>query len=262
MQHFSIRILCGLALSSFLGTSPALAKTPPVAHDLGAGLHLSFTQVRDDTLVPLRFLGPGAGFSAGYAFDADPWRLETRLRVTASALFDRHMTPNAGLLPSFDVTTHRQLASFGETKLALGAWFSLHETVFYPASWDDAHAYWAGVTSLGPSARLTMPLLEERHLALELGTPIVALVSRPPRHRLYKVDNLVNVGFWLDRFARGPELTSIHELQAVRLRGIFQGTGRGFRIDPWAEVEIETFSQPARFIHASFYIGAEARFGL
>lgn len=249
-----------------LGLTPRFAHADADAervtsHDIGAGLHLSFTQVRDDTLVPLRFLGPGGGITLGYAFDNDTWRFESRLRGTVSVVFDRYGTPNAALLSSLDVTTHRQVTAFGEKRLSLGAALSLHETVFYPVSWDDAHAYWLGVTSIGPSARLTLPA-GKRQIALEATTPVFALVTRSPRFRLYKVDNLVNAGFWLDRFAIDPKLTSIHELQGLRLRGTYQGQGRGFRIDPWAELEIETFSQPARFIHASLYVGAEARFGL
>lgn len=248
------------ALSAIVGTSRAHAE-PPSSHEIGAGLHLSLTQVRDDLLVPLRFAGPGAGISFGYAFDDDVWRFESRLRTSASALFDRYGTPNIALLPSLDISSHRHVTSFGDKTLALGASLSLRETVFYPMSWDDAHAYWLGVTSLGPSARMTLPA-GDRHIALELGLPVVGLVSRPPRFRLYKVDNLVSGGFWFDRFAAKPKLTSLHEFQAFRLRAVYQGNGHGFRIDPFVELDFETFSEPARFIHTSLTFGAEARFGL
>lgn len=231
------------------------------SHELAAGLHLSFSQVRDDLLVPLRFYGPGAGLSFGYAFDDDTWRFESRLDANGSVLFDRYGTPNAALVPSIDLSSYRQLTSIGDSRLSLGGFLSIHETIFYPISWDDAHAYWLGLLSLGPSARLTIPT-GERDIALELSTPLVALASRPPRYRLYKVDNLVSGGFWLDRFVDKPKLTSVHELQGFRLRAVYQGKGGGFRIDPFAEVDFETFSEPARFIHLSLTVGAEARFGL
>lgn len=259
-RHITVAFALALVESARPGIAMAEASAS-TSHDMGGGLLLSFTQVRDDALVPLRFLGPGVGLSLGYAFEDQDWRFESRLRTTAALLFDRYGTLNAALLPSLDVSTHRQVTTFGERRLSLGAFVSLHEAVFYPVSWDDAHAYWLGVTSIGPSARLTLPA-GERHIALEATTPLLALVSRPPRFRLYKVDNLVSAGFWLDRFAIAKKLTSLHQLQALRLRGTYQGRGPGFRIDPWAELEIETFSQPARFIHASFYVGAEARFGL
>lgn len=254
--RFTLVSLFGASL--VLGAADARADA---SHDIGGGLHLAFTQMREDLLVPLRFAGPGTGISFGYAFDDGGFRLESRVRVTASAILDRYGTPNAILLPSLDLGAQWHLTSFGDTHLALGAFLSLKETVFYPVSWDDAHAYWLGVTSLGPSARLMTPL-GERHLALDLGIPVVGLVSRPPLHRLYKVDNLVSAGFWLGRFADAPKLSSVHELQALRLRGTWQGNGTGFRIDPFAELDFETFSQPARMVHVSLYLGAEARFGL
>jgi len=241
--------------------SAANARADVPSHDIGGGLHLAISQVRDDLLVPLRFSGPGAGISFGHAFDDGGFRFESRFRLTASVLFDRYGTTNAALLPNLDLGAHRHVTSFGDTQLALGAFLSLKETVLYPMAWDDAHAYWLGVTSIGPSARLLTPM-GKRHMALELGMPIVGLVARPPRHRLYKVDNLVNVGFWFSRFADEPKLTSVHELQALRLRATWQGKGRGFRIDPFAELDFETFSEPVRMVHVSLHLGAEARFGL
>lgn len=255
--HFTLASLFGTSL--LLSAANARAEVP--SHDIGGGLHLSVTQVRDDLLVPLRFAGPGAGISFGHAFEDDGFRLESRFRLTASALFDRYGTTNAVLLPSLDLGAHRHVTCFGETTLGLGAFLSLNETVFYPMAWDDAHAYWLGVTSIGPSARLVTPL-GERHVALELGIPVLGLVSRPPRHRLYKVDDLVNAGFWFSRFADEPKLTSVHELQALRLRGTWQGRGTGFRIDPFAELDFATFSEPVRMVHVSLHLGAEARFGL
>lgn len=247
-------------LGALLLTSAANARADAASHDIGGGLHLAFTQVRDDLLVPLRFSGPGVGISLGYAFDDGAFRLESRFRATASLLFDRYGTKNAIVLPSLELGAHGHLTSIGDTRLALGALVSLRETVFYPVSWDDAHAYWLGVVSIGPSARLVMPL-GERHLALDVAIPAFGFVSRPPRHRLYKVDDLVNAGFWLGRFADAPKLSSVHELQALRLRGTWQGRGAGFRIDPFAELDFETFSEPLRMIHVSLYLGAEARFG-
>lgn len=249
--------LLGLSL---LVTAPS-ARAEASSHDIGGGLHLTVTQVRDDLLVPLRFAGPGVGISFGHAFESDVFRLESRFRLTASALFDRYGTTNAVLLPSLDLGAHRHVTSFGDTRLAVGALLSLRETVFYPIAWDDAHAYWLGVISLGPSARLMTPM-GARQLALDLSIPAFGLVSRPPRHRLYKVDDLVDVGFWFSRFADDPKPTSLHELKAVRLRGTWRGRGPGFRIDPFAELDFETFSEPARMVHLSILLGAEARFGL
>jgi hypothetical protein len=221
---------------------------------------VSGTQVRDDLVAPLRFVGPGFGFTASHDYRAETWDTAARLRLALAYVSERYGTSNALALPSFDVSTHFGSAG-GPGTVDFGAWFGIHQLLGYFAAWDDAHLYWFSTVGLGPSVRFTADTLP-RPVEIEISSPLVALVSRPPRRRFYKVDKLAYPGFWLGRFAHDPEVTSVHRLQAASARVTWRGSREAFRWDPWLELEAETYSEPVRVIHVSLWLGAEARWGL
>lgn len=221
---------------------------------------ISATQIREDLIAPLRWVGPGFGVSAAHDYRAASWDTSARLRAAFAYVSERYGSSNVLLLPAVDLAAH-----FGHAarpgSVDLGVWLGLHQVLGYYVAWDDSYLYWFSTTGLGPSARLTLDTLP-RPVEVELRAPLVALVSRPPRRRVYRVDNLVSVGFLLGRFADDPQLTSVHELQAAALRLTWRGSSESFRIDPWIELEGESYSQPVRVTHVSLWIGGEGRWGL
>lgn len=262
----ALPLVLALALPS---PRPAAAETAGTAErpprdetgpEFGLGVLGGATQVREDLIAPLRWVGPSFGITTSQAYRGERWDEGARLRLAAAYVSERYGSPNLLMLPALDLSVH--FGSGGRPgRVDVGAWAGIHQLLGWYASWDDAHLYWFSTTGLGPSVRLTLDTLP-RPVELELHAPVVALVSRPPRRRYYKVDNLVNLGFWLGRFADEPELTSVHELQAASLRATFRGSRGSFRVDPWLELEAETFSKPERVAHVTLWLGAEGRWGL
>lgn len=238
------------------------AQAEPPAHALAVGLGLSLTQLREDLVAPIRFVGPSAALGAEYAYAARSFDVLGRFRWSFGVAFDRYDTTSFIVLPSLFGAMRGHVADTGWRPLRVGGALALREVLAYLEPWNDSHFYFIGVTSLGPSAALSPRITDARELALELTIPVIAFVSRPPRYPTRDASNLVSLWHWHDRWADEPRLTSVHEFVSLTLRAEYRRRDGAFHIAPWAELELDTVSFPERATRLSLWLGAQTRFGL
>ncbi len=238
------------------------ARAAERATTVGGGLVTGLAQAREDTLVPIRWMGPEFGFTGSFRLDTPRYELDSRLRFTMAVLFDPHGTLGVASYPGLWVGFRLPVTTTPWGPLRIGAEAGLHEALMSYQDWDDDHLYWLGVIALGPSAELSIPTSPKRSLDVALTIPLLALVSRSPEYRLNKADNMVSVGYWLSRAFAEPRLATVNELQSVSLRATHRAKSRGFHLDPWAEVELDSYSEPRRVTSLVLWLGGEARWGL
>jgi hypothetical protein len=169
---------------------------------VSGGLH----QMRDDLLVPLRYVGPaldlgllreqvrpGSGtdleLGAGVAYGLNRYRHHGAALWFAGTLRHGWELPREGWGPEWNV------------RLGLAALARTDD--FYFFDWDDAHLYWTATYGLGPSLVLERRLGDGRRLLASADVPLVGFVGRPDAHRRNKVDDLVFLRTWLLEPSRG-----------------------------------------------------------
>jgi hypothetical protein len=84
-------------------------------------------------------------------------------------------------------------------------------------NWDDSHLYWLTAYYLGIDGILTYDDHEGRSISLEVYSPLLSLVSRPPEEFLYKVAN-PKFSWVIDELHSNLTLTSVHEHFAINTR--------------------------------------------
>jgi hypothetical protein len=103
-----------------------------------------------------------------------------------------------------------------DIRLFLGGITGLDSHIAYYANWDESHFYWLTSYNLGFDGILTYQKSDKSSFWLEMNTPLVSLVSRPPERLLYKE---INFDFWwiIDELHEDPRFTSIHQHLALSL---------------------------------------------
>ncbi len=92
--------------------------------------------------------------------------------------------------------------------------FNSHST--YYTNWDDSHIYWLTSYDLGMDCIFIYQKSDKSSFLLEINTPFVALVSRPPERFLYKVLN-PKFSWLIAEFHDNMKLTSIHQHFALNM---------------------------------------------
>lgn len=196
----------------------------------GFDVGIAFVQAREEVLNTLRHQGP----SIFLGFFREGWSGAAAHRLAVSfgftPLTDRYSPDRSSLLfhPAVEFRYARKafrvsedLAVFLGGSVGWSTRFSFYE------NWDQAHAYWLTSSQLGFAATLLRELERGKSLRLELDTPLLALVSRPPERFEYK-EVKPDFGWVLDEIHRDPRLTSIHEHTAVRARLAYRRAGGAF----------------------------------
>ena len=189
-----------------------------LGHRLGFGAGLLATSLRDEGLNPTRFSGIGAAIELGW------WHETARLAQAAQLrlLFSDRLSNRFDPLPTGLLVNPRLGYSFrwkfafpaaGLTLLAGGGVRSDIQLSYFPL-WDDSHAYWISAYELRAEGGASWKRGRHR-LSADIGLPLMALVSRPPSYRTYKVDNPDHI---FSLVHQGPALTSLHEHLTVDLR--------------------------------------------
>lgn len=257
-MHTLIRIGVGCAV--VLGVTHTSARPPK--YDVGVGLAAGYVQAREDLIAGLLFHGPAGALTASFGGRTETSELDSRLHVAPAVLRDRYDSRNAALSVGIDGRWRLDVRHGSRAVFRVGPMLDVHSWFGYFEPWDDAHAYWLTVIAAGPSLQLVTRAPGGRDWAMDLEIPVIAVASRPPRHRLNKADDLVDPGFWVSRIADGPRITTVHEYVSGRFRTFWRGRNLGFRVDPWIGFDVESYSEPAWVAHLAYWIGAEARWGL
>ena len=249
------------AVAGTNGTAEGLAerRRSDFSHEFAGGASLGFAQAREDLILPLRFVGPGFGVGMRYTLATPNWELRSSMNATALVLFDRYDTPNGVVEPAVELAWRRRLHNpVWLTNLNVGPVIGAREFLGYYGSWDDSHLYWLGMSQIGVSASGDFAL-GGRSIRIELAVPLCALVTRPPRYRRRKIDNVTSVGYWLGRFVDSPEMTSWHQLQALDLRATWRQLGDGWALDPYVRIDFVSFADPRRVTYLNMWLGLEVR---
>jgi len=187
----------------------------------GFGVSLAATeyQIREEALNAVRHRG--ASLTLGmFRQGGDANR---RHRITLSVLVGRlgdRYAPERGSLvahPELDLRMGWRVGRLGRgTSLFLGgtAGWSAHWT-FYE-QWDEAHVYWLTASRLGIDGLLERDLGAGRSLQLEVGAPVLGLVSRPPSEFPYREVN-PSAGWILREIHGRPRVASLADHLALDL---------------------------------------------
>ena len=184
----------------------------------GIGPRLSYVQIRDDIVVPLRFSGPGLSLLLLYERRGSVDQHNVDVTLGLALLRDRYGFSGALLSSSVN---YRYLRSFlsntfgGRIFLGSRLSWSLNNEFFY--DWDEEHLYWLTTIELGPALRYSRSIKKERQIHLTFSLPVVAMISRPPLSRYNKIDELTKIGFLLGEPHEGLHLVTFDKYQAAEV---------------------------------------------
>lgn len=245
---------------------PARSQQPAAPDELAApaaargthfryGLALGYDQARDDLLLPMAWAGLGVGLRTAMERVGARTRHTFSLQLPASLLQNRFGHKALALGAEASYTVDRAVGRAAGGVLALGGQvkWDLHDG-FY-ASWDEEHAYWLTAYSLGPRVAWRRVPGSGSGLSAELDLPLIAAVARPPATRLLKTDPLTHVAFHLFDTSRNPVLTGFPRYTAAHLGLAWTRPWGGGRLVLSYDLELNTYSQPARVTTLSSRFG-------
>ncbi|UCF98813.1 MAG: hypothetical protein JSV89_04570 [Spirochaetaceae bacterium] len=153
---------------------------------LSYGIAISHDQLRDELLVPLRWVGAGCGLHLGWDIIGGAWKLHSGIGLALSYLEEGYGNGGAALTPSFVLEGYGRFRTRGTLTSDIGAVFRsrINDEQLY--SWDDAHLYYLASYMIGPSIAFEWNLVPHRILHFKLCVPIIGFVGRPEEERFVK----------------------------------------------------------------------------
>jgi hypothetical protein len=196
----------------------------------GLTLGVAFHQVRDEALNPIRHQGPSV--SAGVFREGGSAGSMHRFGIsfTFAPLTDRYSPDRSSVLfhPAVEFRYARKTAQLSENlALFLGGTVGWSTRFGFYENWDQGHPYWLTSAHLGFAGSLVRALDDGKSLQLDLDSPLVALVSRPPERFEYKEVN-PDLGWVFREIHSDPRITSVHEHSALTATLTFHNTGGRF----------------------------------
>lgn len=242
------------------GADAARAQT---THVFAARVAVASGSAREDLLVPVAASGPSLALQGRYRLAVDSERIETELGFGTALLFDRF--DNAALqIP------HTVAIGYGHviqrspwTITHLGINVRWQTELSYFEAWDDAHGYWLSTLALGPTVHNAATLREHLFLETRAELALFGLVSRPPRYRWNKQDELPHLHYYFDRLD-DAEAFWLWDVQAARVETIARARyastpfGSGFGAGVFAQLARARSPEP----YAALYLGVLLDYGL
>lgn len=151
-------------------------------------LETRYEQQRDDLLVPLRFSGGRAVLGLGTLRRFGPREHELGYSISAAGFRDRFKAGGAGTLMSAEYRLLHSAHSIGPFSIAVGGRLDWMLRDNYFIAWDGSHIYWATAFSAGPAFSASIPA-RQGILRADMATDMGGIVSRPPVHRITKIDS-------------------------------------------------------------------------
>ena len=213
MTFFGLIVL----MFSFLNVAQPQGAFETGSNDFGFTLGLNDYQVKENVLNNIRHRGmmPSLGFSFEKSRELSKQKAELFLII--NTLKSRYDPDKSTILinPVITYRYARKVNDFSDhLRLYLGGIGGLNSHSAFYNNWDDSHIYWLTSYNLGIDAMLTYQRSEKGYFYLELHTPVIALISRPPDRFLYKVIN-PEFSWIISEYHRNLRLTSFHEHFAI-----------------------------------------------
>jgi len=182
------------AIVLLIYTRIGFSQTKPdsVYRDFGLSIAINDFQIKDKVLNPIRYTGtfPALGFS--YQWSQPDIRQRVELDMIVNMLKSRYENEHSPVTIDLSLN-YRQVRKLTELKpdlhLFLGGVAGFYSHMSYFEKWDDSHIYWLTYYYLGFNGLLTYGDPSGSSAYLEIGLPLISLVSRPPERFLYKVIN-------------------------------------------------------------------------
>jgi hypothetical protein len=196
----------------------------------GLTLGVAFYQVRDEALNPIRHQGPSV--SAGVFRERASTDSMHRFGIsfTFAPLTDRYSPDRSSILfhPAVEFRYVRKTAQPTEDlALFLGGTMGWNTRFGFYENWDQGHPYWLTSAHLGFAGSLVRTLNDGKSLQLDLDSPLVALVSRPPERFEYKEVN-PDPGWVFKEIHRDLRPAAFSQHTAVTATLTFHNTGGRF----------------------------------
>jgi hypothetical protein len=195
---------------------PVASGTARSGNRFGLALGVPYLQLRDQIVSPLRWSGFGGGCGFTYERLGAVSRHRTELKVSLGMIANRyrHLGGTADFRLGYDYVRRVATARvFGTT--FVGGSLQWESALQFYVQWDEEHLYWATAYGLGPVVQHEIRLAPQRRLAFRVAFPLVSLVARPPGHRYYKIDDLMNIGFYFSRPNEDLRLATVDEYRSL-----------------------------------------------
>ena len=200
-------------MSSFIKVAQPQGAFDTGSNDFGFTFGLNEYQVKENVLNNIRHRGmmPFLGFSYEKSKELSKHKAEFFLNI--NALKSRYDPDRSSIVinPALSYRYARKVKDLNpQFKLFLGGIAGLNSHGAFFDNWDDSHLYWLTSYSLAIDGILTYQKSKNGYFYLELHSPVLALISRPPDRLLYKVIN-PTFSWIISEYHRNLRLTSIHE---------------------------------------------------
>jgi hypothetical protein len=118
----------------------------------------------------------------------------------------------------------------------------------YYLSWDQEHLYWLTTLDLGPSVAWQRLFAARHDVDVSLEFPLIALASRPPQFRYYKIGRLDDAAYHFSKTNENMKFTSLHEYIAVRFTADYLYRARpNLHFGVRYQLGYRTHSEPLRY---------------
>lgn len=182
------------------------------------GPSISYMQVRDDLIVPLRFSGPHLSLLLSYAWQGFDNQQAVEAKIGTAPLFDRYGFLSIAL--SFKANYCYQQRIMHDTlgnDIFLGGLFNWSLNDEFSPDWDEEHLYWFTAIDLGPAGTYIHRFQNNQRLDVSIVLPLIAMVSRPPLYHYNKIDELTHIGYLFSRPHEKLHFAFIDTYQAVQI---------------------------------------------
>ncbi len=154
------------------------------------GMGLRHVQINDRIVSPVRSDGIAFALSLGAEYEINASRHALWLRGGFGELANRYDLPVVAFDLRIGYGYLRRIVAEADGSWSLhgGATLSWGTAVQFYSLLDESHLYWMTATELGVKGSSTWRMGDRARLAVDLGLPISALVSRPPEERYYNND--------------------------------------------------------------------------
>jgi hypothetical protein len=224
------------------------------------GVFAGMLQVRDDVLRPLRWTGVVSGLALGLDVETRRFVHRLDLDLGMGRLWNRY--GHGGLVIAQGLHYALGAQAFATRRVSMFALLAYrYESLdAYYFDWDDSFLYWFTLHSLAPGVGFETRLSRSASLLTTIELPVVALMSRPPTERWYKVDPLPYLTRWPELANRGLEVAGPSDVFAPTLRArLDKAYGRHFGARVTLEVAYRRALEPRGYFALSERLVGELR---